>query len=164
VLARVAEFPERRPVIDGCEYRETLQAVGVSGGIAGNVIPDEVRLELNHRFAPDLDEVEATDRLGAWLAPLLDSELGDHIEITDTAPAAAPALGHPVLAELVAQSGREPEAKIAWTDVAYFAEIGVPAANFGPGDPLLAHTPDEYVTSEDLEAVHRALSGVLFGL
>ncbi|HVB06865.1 MAG TPA: succinyl-diaminopimelate desuccinylase [Acidimicrobiales bacterium] len=163
VLEAVASFEERRPVIDGCEYRESLQAVDVRAGVAGNVVPDEARLVLSHRFAPDRDENQAAEAIGILLAPALDSSLGDRLEVLDSAPAAAPSLGHPVLAELVAASGQPPAAKIAWTDVAFFSELGVPAANFGPGDPLLAHHPDEQVTRQDLEEVRRALAGVLYG-
>ncbi len=161
VLERIAAFEERRPVIDGCEYRESLQAVGLHGGVANNVIPDEARLVVSHRFAPDRSETEAADALGAYLAPTLDSSLGDRLEVVDSSPAAAPSLDHPLLAELSATSGRPPEAKLGWTDVAFFSELGVPAANFGPGDPLVAHRSDEFVTRQDLEHVHRALAGVL---
>ena len=163
VLATIAGVAGRRPVIDGCEYRETLQAVGISGGVAGNVVPDEVRLTLSHRFAPDRDAAVALDYLTELFAPYLDASLGDRIEVLDIAPAAAPCLEHPVLAELLEASGRDAAAKIAWTDVAFFAELGVPAANFGPGDPLLAHRADEFVTAADLEHVHAALAGVLRG-
>jgi succinyl-diaminopimelate desuccinylase len=161
LLARVASFPERRPVIDGCEYRETLQEVSVTGGVAGNVVPDEARLVLSHRFAPDRDAEAALTAITNYLEPVLDRSLGDEIELDDSAPAAPPMLDDPLLATLVAASGAAPRAKLGWTDVAFFAERGVPAANFGPGDPLVAHTPDEFVTRADLEAVYATLSGVL---
>ena len=162
MLERIANVPERRPVIDGCEYRETLQAVSVQGGIAGNVIPDEVRLVVSHRFAPDRDANAALAGLRVLLEPVLLSEFGDRIEVVDQARAAPPSLGHPLLAALVKASDREPVAKVAWTDVAFFAEHGIPAANFGPGDPLLAHRADEFVTRADLEDSYRTLQAVLF--
>ncbi|MDA8291719.1 MAG: succinyl-diaminopimelate desuccinylase [Actinomycetota bacterium] len=163
VLELVAGFEERRPVLDGCEYREVLQAVGVSGGVAGNVVPDEARLALSHRFAPDRDADEALEAIRAHLAPSLSAELGDEVLVEDRAPAARPLLGDPLLTALVAASGAPPRAKLGWTDVAFFASRGVPAANFGPGDPLVAHRSDERVGRDDLEAVHRALSQVVYG-
>ncbi|HVC26471.1 MAG TPA: succinyl-diaminopimelate desuccinylase [Acidimicrobiales bacterium] len=158
LLERVAAFAERRPVIDGCEYRETLQAVAVSGGVAGNVVPDEAILALSHRFAPDRDAGVAFDALSSELADVLSPELGDELVVEDSAPAAAPMLGDPLLAALVESSGAPPRAKIAWTDVAFFAARGVPAANFGPGDPLVAHTPGEHVERAELESVYATLA------
>jgi len=161
LLELVAGFEERRPVLDGCEYREALQAVGVSGGVAGNVVPDDARVAMSHRFAPDRDGEQAYAALRAYLAPALSPEVGDELVVEDSAPAAAPMLGHPLLASLVVSSGAPPRAKLGWTDVAFFAERGVPAANFGPGDPLVAHTAQERVERADLEAVHAALARVL---
>ncbi len=161
VLARVAVFDERAPVIDGCRYHETLQATSVEGGVAGNVIPDLVTLTLSHRFAPDRSVDEAFQTLVAYLEPALDRALGDDIELVDFAPAAPPSLDHPLLQSLVRASGATPLAKIGWTDVAFFYEHGIPAANFGPGDPLVAHSAGEYVRRQELVRVHRALAEVL---
>ena len=159
LLARVEAFEERRPVIDGCEYREALQAVRVDGGVAGNVVPDEARVVLNHRFAPDRDESAAEQWLRAFLAADLDE--GDDVTVTDSAPGAAPALAHPLLETLIARNKLIVRAKLGWTDVARFAAAGVPAANFGPGDPLLAHTRDERVTRSSLESTYAALADLL---
>lgn len=161
LLDAVADFDERRPVIDGCEFHESLQAVGVSGGVAGNVVPDEARVALSHRFAPDRHAGAAFAAIEAFLDTALETEHGDTLELEDSAPAAAPMLGHPLLAGLVAASGQPARAKIGWTDVAFFAARGVPAANFGPGDPLVAHRPDEFVARSDLVAVHAVLAGVI---
>lgn len=163
VIDRVAQAPERRPVLDGCHYREALQAVGIAGGVAANVVPDRATLQLNHRFAPDRDPQRAAEALRTLLDPVLDEGRGDRLEVTDRAPAAAPSLDHPVLAALVAATGAPARAKLGWTDVAFFAERGVPAANFGPGDPELAHRPDEQVTAAQLEHAHRVLVDLLWG-
>lgn len=162
VLERIAAWPERRPVLDGCTYREALQAVRVEAGVAGNVVPDRVILTLNHRFSPDRDVEQASAALRAYLAPVLDAGVGDTATVTDAAPGAPPNLGEPLLARLVAATGAPPRAKLGWTDVAFFTERGVPAANFGPGDPELAHTAEERVTRSDLEAVHRVLRSLLY--
>ncbi len=161
VLSRVAGHEGRRPVIDGCEYRESLQAVAVSGGAAANVVPDEASVSLSHRFAPDRDGDSALSSLEELLAPAMDAALGDRVVVEDLAPAAPPGLDAPLLAALVGATGRPAKAKLGWTDVAFFAGRGIPAANFGPGDPLLAHTPEERVSAGELEQARSVLASLL---
>jgi len=161
VLSAVADFVERQPVIDGCRYREALQTVKVSGGIAGNVVPDRATITLNHRFAPDRDELAAERALRALLDPVLDPSLGDHFEVVDSAPSAAPGLGHPLLRRLLEATGQPPRAKLGWTDVAFFVERGIPAVNYGPGDPEVAHTAGEWVSRQELETVYATLTRLL---
>jgi len=161
VLAAVDRFEGRRVVLDDCVYVEQLQAVGVEGGVAGNVVPDSATVTVNYRFAPDRDVAAARGALSEVLAPELDAAHGDRLEVIDAVPGALPALGHPVLAALVATTGKPAAAKLGWTDVATFAAIGIPAANFGPGDPLLAHTSDEHVSRQELEHVRDVLTAVL---
>jgi succinyl-diaminopimelate desuccinylase len=158
VLARVADYEGRRPVLDGCEYREALQAVRVSGGVAGNVVPDEATVELNHRFAPDRSASEAEAQVREVVGPLED---GDGFELLDTAPPAPPSLVHPLLAGLAERSGHPPRAKLGWTDVAFFAAQGVPATNFGPGDPTVAHSAGERVDRTEIEHVFAVLETLL---
>jgi succinyl-diaminopimelate desuccinylase len=159
VLRLVEEFDERRPVIDGCEYREALQAVRAEAGVAGNVVPDLASLSLNRRFAPDRTVEQATEEVRALLAPALDE--GDSFEVVDHAPAAAPGLDHPVLAALIERHRLPVRAKLGWTDVGRFAAAGVPAANLGPGDATLAHTADEHVEREPIDRTYEALREVL---
>lgn len=161
VLALLEDYEPRRPVLQGCEFREGLQAVFVEGGVAGNVVPDHAEAIVNHRFAPDRTPAEAEAHVRDVLAPALAE--GDRIEVVEVAPPAPPALDHPLLAELVAGGALEVRAKLGWTDVARFAEHGVPAANFGPGDPHLAHTADERVERCELDAVHEGLRRLLTG-
>jgi succinyl-diaminopimelate desuccinylase len=159
LLAAVEAFEERRPVLDGCEYREALQAVRVEGGVAGNVVPDRATVTLNHRFAPDRDAVAAETAVRQVLAPVLDD--GDAVVLVDVAEGAPPSLQHPLLAPLVR---RLPvRAKLGWTDVARFARRGVPAVNLGPGDPLLAHTGEERVDRAALESTSERLRELLTG-
>jgi succinyl-diaminopimelate desuccinylase len=161
VLAVVNSYEGRRPRIDGCEYREALQAVAVSGGVAGNVVPDRATLSLNHRFAPDRSVDEAAAALQALLTPALDGASGDRVEVIEQAPAAAPGLDHPLLNRLAAHIGVPPRAKLGWTDVAFFAERRIPAVNFGPGDPTLAHTADERVGRAELDVVRTVMARLL---
>lgn len=163
LLARVEGYQGREPVIEGCRYREALQAVGVRGGVAANVVPDEASVVLNHRFAPDRLVDEAEQAVMSVIGPALDPAQGDRVDRADWAPAAAPGLGHPLLGALVAATGDAPRAKLGWTDVAFFAERDMPAANFGPGDPSVAHTADERVERAEIERVRRVLAGLLEG-
>jgi succinyl-diaminopimelate desuccinylase len=155
VLSMLDGYVERRPVVDGLEFREALQAVSVEAGVAGNVVPDEAVVVINHRFAPDRSVAEAEAHVREALAPHLED--GDTVELVEASPAAAPGLGHPLLTRLCALSGGEVIAKLGWTDVARFAEHGVPAVNFGPGDPTIAHTAGEFLDRSSLERVWAVL-------
>jgi succinyl-diaminopimelate desuccinylase len=159
LLAALDAYEARRPVLDGCEYREALQAVFVEGGVAANVVPDVATVTLNHRFAPDRTLDEARAHVEAVVAPYL--EPGDDIEVVDAADAALPGLRHPLLSALRARNDLEVRAKLGWTDVSRFAAAGIPAANFGPGDSALAHSRDERVERSSLEVVYRALDDLL---
>ncbi|MGH3713442.1 MAG: succinyl-diaminopimelate desuccinylase [Micromonosporaceae bacterium] len=138
VLQRLRDYQPRTLEIDGCEYREGLNAVDIVGGIAGNVTPDECVIKVNYRFAPDRDEAAA-------LAHLREVFDGYALEVVDSAPGALPGLAAPVAQKFLAAVGQPPRGKFGWTDVSRFSALGVPALNFGPGDPNLAHKPEERV-------------------
>jgi succinyl-diaminopimelate desuccinylase len=163
VLDAISGFPVRQPVVEGCRYREALQAVRVTGGVADNVVPDSVTVALNCRFAPDRDASAALAAVSDLLAPTLDTERGDTVEVIEAAPGATPKLDHPLLRRLVDATGQRPRAKLGWTDVALFAERGVPATNFGPGDSTLAHAAGERVRRVEVEDTFRLLSALLSG-
>jgi len=161
LLDRVAAFPERRPVIDGCEFREALQAVSVHGGVAGNVVPDRAVVQLNHRFAPDRNADEAFAAVRDVLGDAVDEAAGDVVVVADASAPAPPSLDHPLLASLARRSGAPPRAKLGWTDVAFFAGRGIPATNFGPGDPTIAHTAGEHVRRDEIDRVYGTLLALL---
>lgn len=150
ILRILADYTPRTVDVDGLAYRESLNAVRITGGIAGNVIPDFCEVEVNYRFAPDKDVAAAEAHV---------FELFKDFEVirTDGAPGARPGLQHPAAASFVAAVGREPKPKFGWTDVARFSELGIPAVNFGPGDALLAHSDDEHVTRA---AIHECLAAL----
>jgi len=148
VLQRLSDYEPRRPVINGCQFHEALLAVGVTGGVSGNVVPDEVELMIGHRFAPDRTVEEAEAHVRATLAPYL--EESDRFEVVDVAVAAAPAVDHPIIRSAIERHGLGVDAKLGWTDVARFAERGIPAVNLGPGDPTLAHTAEERVHRDSI--------------
>jgi succinyl-diaminopimelate desuccinylase len=139
------EHEPRRVLIDGLEYREGLQAVAINGGVAGNVIPDECVVTINYRFAPDRSEADAM----RFLRKFFD---GFPVRLIDSAPGALPGLTRPGAQEFIAKIGGMPAPKLGWTDVARFTQLNIPAVNFGPGNPSLAHTVDESV---DIELIRR---------
>jgi len=150
VLTRLNAYEPRRPVIDGLEYREGLNAVYVTGGVAGNVLPDSCTVSVDYRLAPNNSEEET-------LAHMHEVFEGFDIVVNDTAPAAMPGLSVPAAAAFVEAVGGQVKPKFGWTDVARFSVLGVPAVNFGPGDPHLAHKQEEHVPLAHIESVERQL-------
>ncbi|MEU6643731.1 succinyl-diaminopimelate desuccinylase [Saccharomonospora sp. NPDC046836] len=153
-LRRLAEYQPRVVEIDGLTYREGLQAVRVGGGVSGNVVPDAAVLTVNHRFAPDRTPEQAEQHL---------REVFDGFDVTvvDSSAGALPGLSAPAAAELVTAAGGTAAAKLGWTDVARFAALGMPAVNFGPGDPTLAHTQQEHVAAAEIHRVTEVLRSFL---
>ena len=156
VLERLTAYEPRMPVIDGLTYHEGLNAVGISGGVAGNVLPDVCTVSINHRFAPDRSEAEAEEFVRTFFE-------GYDVRVTDSAPGALPGLDRPAAKEFVEAVGGIVNPKFGWTDVARFSALAVPAVNFGPGDPMLAHKQEEYVPLEQLRGCERALLSWLGG-
>jgi succinyl-diaminopimelate desuccinylase len=154
VLGRLAAYDARRMDIDGCEYREGLNAVRIDGGVSGNVVPDRCTIAVNFRFAPDRSEGEALEHVQQVVAPY-------ECVLTDSAPGAMPGLSAPAAAEFVRIVGMDPVAKQGWTDVARFAQLGIPAVNYGPGDPELAHTREEHVETHRIGQCEKTLRGYL---
>ncbi|WP_421844760.1 succinyl-diaminopimelate desuccinylase [Mycobacterium sp.] len=158
VLDRLAGYSARSVDIDGCTYREGLSAVRVDGGVAGNVIPDRAALTVNYRFAPDRSLAAALQHV----REVFDG-LDVEIEQTDAAAGALPGLSEPAAKALVEAAGGKVRAKYGWTDVSRFAALGIPAVNYGPGDPNLAHRRDERVPvgqiAEAVDMLGRYLSG-----
>jgi succinyl-diaminopimelate desuccinylase len=156
VLDRLRDYQPRRPVVDGLEYREGLNAVAISGGVAGNVIPDACVITVNYRFAPDRSLDEAVAHVRDVFADYV-------VDIVDAAPAAMPGLDRAAAAAFVAAVGEVPRPKFGWTDVARFSALGIPALNFGPGDPALAHTRDEHVPLVQIASVEERMRAWLAG-
>lgn len=150
ILQRLNDYRARRPVVDGLEYREALNAVGITGGIAGNVIPDACTVSVNYRFAPDRSVDEA-------IAHVREVFTGFDLVVDDAAPAARPGLDRPAAADFVAAVGVQPQPKFGWTDVARFSALGIPALNYGPGDPAVAHMADEHVRVEEIRRCRAVL-------
>jgi succinyl-diaminopimelate desuccinylase len=156
ILERLQRYAPRRPLIDGLEYHEGLNAVAITGGVAGNVVPDRCEVSVNYRFAPDRSEEQAADFVREFFSPYA-------VEVTDSAPGALPGLEVAAAAAFVEAVGGTVNPKFGWTDVARFSALGVPAVNFGPGDPMYAHRQDEHVPVADIERVAAHLRAWLGG-
>jgi succinyl-diaminopimelate desuccinylase len=150
ILVRLAEYRPRDVEVEGLVYREGLNAVRIAGGVAGNVIPDACEVEVNYRFAPSRDAEEASRHVRDVFA-------GFEVEVVDLAEGARPGLDAPLAQEFVRAVGAEPRPKYGWTDVARFSAMGVPAVNYGPGDPQFAHHDDERVALRQIDDVERGL-------
>jgi succinyl-diaminopimelate desuccinylase len=157
ILARLAAYEPRRPVIDGLEYHEGLNAVGIEGGVAGNVVPDACTVTVNYRYAPDRTADEAVAHVREVFA---DCGVAD-FTVDDHSGAALPGLGHPAAAAFMAAVGGTAQPKFGWTDVSRFGALGVPAVNYGPGDALLAHKRDERVSVDKIGHCEERLRGWL---
>jgi succinyl-diaminopimelate desuccinylase len=157
ILLRLGRYDARKPVIDGLEYHEGLNAVLISGGVATNVLPDECVVTVNFRFAPDRSEAEAL----VFVQEFFD---GFEIEVTDSAPGALPGLGVPAAKAFVDAVGGKVNPKFGWTDVARFTGLGIPAVNYGPGDPMLAHKQEEFVPIDQLRLCEATLRTWLGGV
>ncbi len=168
IVQRVTDHPARRPVVDGLEFREGLQVVGIGGGgPATNVVPDRCRLVINHRFAPDRDVAAALATVQGLVEEAVSPDRVIDVVVLDAVGGARPGLGHESVtsfaAAVTAATGKPPRAKLGWTDVARFAELGIPAVNFGPGDPGRAHADDERVDVAEIHAASDILSGWMTG-
>lgn len=156
ILVTLESYQPRRVQIDGLEYREGLNAVAVRGGVAGNVIPDECVVTVNYRFAPDRSPQMAEAHLREVFA-------GVPLRIVDWASGALPGLELPAVASFVGATGKPAAPKLGWTDVSRFAGLGMPALNYGPGDPAVAHTVGEFVPVAQLSECEKVLRDWLRG-
>jgi len=159
ILDILAAYAPREVEVDGLVYRESLNAVGISGGVAGNVIPDACTVAINYRFAPSRSGEEAVGHMRELFGAIPDSEL----TVVDLAEGARPGLDAPLAQEFLAAVGGTAMPKYGWTDVARFSALGIPAVNYGPGDPLLAHADDERVETAQITECERGLRAWLTG-
>src|SRR5699024_10290598 len=154
ILSTLAAHGPQTVTVDGLDYRESLSAVGISGGVAGNVVPDACTVLVNHRFAPSTTGAEAEAHLRALFA-------GFDVTVVDLSEGARPGLDRPTAQAFADAVGAPVAPKLGWTDVARFSALGVPALNFGPGDPLFAHRADEHVAAAEVRAASTALLAFL---
>jgi succinyl-diaminopimelate desuccinylase len=151
-LSALASFDAGTVDVEGLQFREALQVVRVEGGVANNVVPDRCSVVVNRRYAPSRSLPAAVDEVRALLTG------ADEIDVLNASAAAEPHLSSPLVAEFVGTLDLAVRPKLGWTDVARFAAAGIPALNFGPGDPELAHTAEERVERADVEGCFRVLA------
>jgi succinyl-diaminopimelate desuccinylase len=155
-LSILANYQPETINVDGLDYRESLNAVHISGGIAGNVIPDLASITVNYRFAPSKDAAAAEQKVRELFQ-------GFELEVTDMAVGARPGLDLELVQQFARSVDRPTKPKYGWTDVARFASFGIPAVNYGPGDPSLAHADNENVPVGHLFDCHKGLGDWLKG-
>lgn len=155
-LTALASYRPATVRVAGLDYREGLNAVAIRGGVAGNVIPDAATVTVNYRYAPSRTEEQA-------LAHFAEVFPGFDLQVIDTAPAGNPGLDRAAVQSFVAATGQAAAPKYGWTDVARFSALGIPAVNYGPGDPALAHSPDESVSVAELTECEAVLRNWLTG-
>lgn len=156
ILDRLAAYEPQTVTVDGLDYREGLNAVAIRGGVAGNVIPDECVVEVNYRFAPSKSEADAAAFITALFTEC-------DVDVTDSVAGARPGAETPLALSFIATVGGHIAPKFGWTDVARFTALGIPAVNFGPGNPALAHADDERVSVSDIVACETGLRAWLGG-
>lgn len=162
VIDAVASYVPCHVTIDGIEFVEQMQVVGVNGGVAPNVVPDSATCTINHRVAPGRSLEEIMRDVRALLGPALEDR--DTVAVLDWAPSAVPNLTNVHVASLITLTSRPARAKFGWTDVATFQSWGIPATNFGAGDPMLAHRSDECLTAAEIDEYYRVLEQWLANL
>ena len=150
ILQKLSAFEPQTIAVDGLEYRESLNAVSIKAGIAGNVIPDLCEVEINYRFAPSKNAQAAKAQIEELFT-------GFEIEFVDVAEGARPGLDTELARQFLAATATTARPKYGWTDVARFSALGIPAINFGPGDPSLAHADNENLPVGHLFDVEKGL-------
>ncbi|MDO4762252.1 MAG: succinyl-diaminopimelate desuccinylase [Corynebacterium sp.] len=159
VISNIAAYQAKEVLVDDCLYHEGLNIVHCESGVATNTIPDEAWMFVNFRFAPN----RSVDQALEHMLEVLDLPEGVRFEVDDAVPGARPGLDRPVVQELIAATGGKVRAKYGWTDVARFSELGIPAVNFGPGDPSFCHKKDEQCPVEMITEVSQVLLDYLRG-
>jgi succinyl-diaminopimelate desuccinylase len=163
LVEHVATFGNPVVVLDGLEYRESLQVVEITGGIARNVVPDSCSVVVNRRYAPDRSLEAAVEDTTAFLSAAAGEASPPTLEVLGASPGAHPNLTNPLVADFATRLRLSVRPKLGWTDVARFAAHGIPAVNFGPGDAEIAHTAGEWVLGSSIDRCHRVLREFLTG-
>lgn len=161
IIESVKSFPKKKVMLEGVCYKESLEPVKFNSGSATNVIPDLAEITLSYRFAPDKSADIAQAEIFSHFKHVLDNSLGDNIVILEARNGAYPASKSGIFKQLFELTSNKVSAKLGWTDVAFFSENQTVAVNFGPGDPQLAHSPDEKLEKGELEQSYKILTQFL---
>ena len=145
LLARLSTLEPQTDERDGLVWQNVFSATMASGGRARNIVPDQFELNLNHRFGPSTSIERARQNVLELVAGEAD------VELVDVSPSAPPLRHHPLVAALADSGVAGLEPKQAWTDVARFAALGIPAVNFGPGVQAQAHQKNEWTLLPQLD-------------
>jgi succinyl-diaminopimelate desuccinylase len=150
-LTRLAGYTPEPAEAGGLVYRQAFGVVGAAGGRQGNVVPDRCTVKVNYRHAPGVTTEAAIETVRAMVPET------DQVRVLLKSPPGEPRQDHPIFTRLAEHNDLPVRPKLGWTDVARFAQRGIAAINFGPGDPELAHSPGEIVSRDSLERCHDSL-------
>ncbi len=154
-LQRLAQVQPRSVFSQGLEFFEVLSATQAFSPGPSNAVPDRFTLNVNQRFAPGKPLPQAEQELRDWIGP------GPEVEVLDGAPSGSVRLEHPRVRQWIDAHRLVVQPKQAWTDVARLDQRGIPAFNFGPGDPAQAHQADEWVEASRVIENYRLLRSLL---
>lgn len=143
--------------VDGLLYREVTTVTQACTRNARNVVPDTFELNVNVRFAPGRTADDAVAELRRLVGGRAE------LDVVDAAPSAVPSRHAPAVQAFLQAVDAPVSPKQAWTDVARFTAVGVPALNYGPGLTGQAHQPGEYIPTANLGAAERGLRRFLAG-
>jgi len=147
LISKLNSFEPVKYQFDGLDFYEVLSITHLMSGKAKNIIPPHLEIWLNYRFNPSRSISDAVD----FLKKLVPEDKNISLKIVDTSPAGQVVSKNSLLKKLVDKNSLKLRAKQAWTDVARLTLEGIPAVNFGPGDPSQAHQIDEYVYSSAMD-------------
>ncbi len=151
LVNRLARLEPQPVVVGGQTFYEVLNVTQANTDNPRNAIPGCWTLNINYRFAPGCSCDEARRRVLEML------NTPHPCEILDVCPAGGVNLDQPQLATWIDQLGLKVTPKQAWTDVAQLTEAGIPAVNFGPGEPAQAHQAGEWAEIAAIEQNYQAL-------
>lgn len=158
LLQRLQNEAPREVVVQGQTFREVLTLTQANTRSPRNAVPGLFELNLNYRFAPGKSTDQAQQELSEWLRACA----GDfEFEIDEVSPSGDVCLDHPRLSAWIEAEGLVVEPKQAWTDVAQLTEKGIPAVNFGPGEPGQAHQVNEWAPVDAIDACAQKLESLL---
>lgn len=150
--------------------RASLHASSIVGGTGWSTYAERCTLHIERRTLPGESGEQALADIRALCDDLAASRPGFRADVSlvcaqpplDLAPDA------PLITAMRAActaGGIEPTIAglSCWTDAALFAEAGIPALCFGPGDIARAHSATEWVEVADLERATEILEAVCAG-
>jgi succinyl-diaminopimelate desuccinylase len=136
----------------------------IDGGVKANVVPDRCTIYIDRRLVPGEDPAQTTDEIRDIAERAIAGMPGIAVQIVPGSELRPAAMSDPngALAQAMLAANRflglSPELTgfSMATDGRHFAAAGYPVIIYGPGDPRLAHVPDEWVGIDEVLDATRA--------